>query len=404
MLAEGHSNRFWPFNADHKSLYSVAGTPLIVQTIEALSNSNLIKDVFVVYKKGSKIPVILPDMVGDMKVVCIEGVDNPKGTGDSLYRAKEYIDGDFALIWPDMVNADVFVKDMIEVATKNGVSSAMIGAKTNTPWNFGMVKMEDGLVKDVIEKPKEWNEKQSIKRIGVELFGRDIFDIYESLEDHHETDLVDALNIYVDKNNMILVEQEHYVPVLKYPWDLLTIMNVLLYYFRTHKKNGFLNKGKNPVFSENSVIKGGCKIGGDVSCRGNVYIGENVVISEGVSIVGPVIIEENSVIESGCKISRSIIGVNSHISKDSVIEDSIISHNNKIGEKCNIKGTKGDKSVISVVNENKEVVPTGRINLGLIMGENSIIGDKCSIDPGVILLPDTKIKDSSRLSFDYYLK
>ncbi len=402
LLSEGHSNRFWPFNTDHKSTYSIAGSPIIIHTLRALSQTRLIKDVCVIHKPSSAIPSMLPKKIDDMKITCIVGDDYPKGTGASLYKAKDYVNGNFALIWPDMVNADIFIKSLVKVSSSNNVSSAMIGAETSTPWNFGMLKIDGNIIKEVVEKPKKWEYKESLKRVGVELFTEDIFDIYSSLENKHEIDLIDAINVYVKKHKMILVKQEHYVPVLKYPWDLLTIMNIIIHYFDANQDNSHLNS-QNINFNKKSIIKEDVSIGKDFLCKGNIYIGKKSVIGNGVKIFGHSIIEDNVVIEDNCKIVCSVIGSNSHISKNTILEDSIISEENKIGSDCIVRGAVGDKSAVQVVNENRKVISTGRLNLGLIMGEGSTIGNNCNINPGVILLPGTKIKNGSRVSFDYLI-
>ena len=76
------------------------------------------------------------------------------------------------------------------------------------------------MLKKIIEKPKKGEEPSMIKRIGVEVFSREIFDIYKSLPHHSETDLIDAINIYAENIKIALVKRNYDIPVLKYPWDL----------------------------------------------------------------------------------------------------------------------------------------------------------------------------------------
>ena len=396
LLAAGRSTRFWPLgNGEHKSVYTIAGRPLLLHTLHSLAKTGLIDEAFVVHAPNFSVPRIVPERIGSMKVACVQQTE-PKGTGDALYCVSEHITGDFVLVWPDMVNADFFVRSLVRPAKKQGVRAAMLGAPTKAPWNFGIIRKDGEFVREVVEKPVLGSEPSSIKRVGVELLPKEFLSVYESLPEHHETDLVDALNRYAQKNDILLIEQKHDVPVLKYPWDVFTQMNVLSRSF-----SGWAQRNaKHPAHittSKQSVIEGRCEFGKDVVLRGAVYIGEGSVIGEGTQIIGPAFLERKTIIGSGCKIARSSVGEGAIIRNNTQLEDSIVATGCRVGEECIVQGRLGDRSVIEARGQSGEIIVTGRTQLGVVMGKESVLGKGCRVEPGVMVDIQSVIKDNTRL-------
>lgn len=175
--------------------------------------------------------------------------------------------------------------------------------------------------------------------------------------------------------------------ILEYPWDFLKLNETII---KTIQPK---NEGKIENF---------------VTIKGDVVIGENVLVRSGSYIEGPVIIGDNSIVGPNCylrsgtnlgrntyagnavEIKNSIILDGTHVGHLSYVGDSII------GEKCNfgagtlIANLKFDNSNVRM-RINDEKIDTGRRKLGVIMADRT----KTSIN--LSIMPGTYIKEGSRL-------
>src|SRR4030042_1423590 len=95
ILAGGESSRFWPLSDGmHKSLNMVMGKTLIQHTIESL-NFMGIKDVVVVQGPDREIEGVLKG--GGVKFVVQK---EPKGMGDAVLQARDFIKEKFFVLGP----------------------------------------------------------------------------------------------------------------------------------------------------------------------------------------------------------------------------------------------------------------------------------------------------------------
>lgn len=369
LIAAGRSSRFWPLNHEHKSTFPLAGKPLLLWTLESLAKEGGIEEAIVVHGADSIIPSLVPEVVEGMKVRFALQKD-PIGTGNALYQARPFVQGKFALVWPDMVNAGSLVARMAQEAKRQGVDGVLVGAQTQTPWIFGIIESENGRVSRVVEKPQRGMEKSRVKRVGIELFGEDFFSFYDALAAHHEADLVDAINEYAAVRSVALLEQED-VAVLKYPWDVFVALDILA--------------SKGTVLS----VQSGAQVEEGAIVEGDVYVAPGARICAGASVIGPASIGENVIVGPDSVIQHSVVGNGTTI-QGATIPHSIIGANCSLGTGVSVSSVSATStSVYSTVKG--EIIDTGRDSLGAIIGDNTTIEPRATLAAGVLVGSDVFI-------------
>ncbi|MDO8663346.1 MAG: sugar phosphate nucleotidyltransferase [Candidatus Wildermuthbacteria bacterium] len=375
ILAAGESSRFWPLNTKHKSLIKIMGKPLIYWTIEGLKKSG-IKDIIVIQNPKKIVEKELKNYnLGiDIKYVVQQ---EPKGMGNAVNMAQKLISGPFFLLHAHKINAGDYVKPMMEKLGKTKKGLVFLGFKTDQPWLYGILKIEGGKIKELVEKPERGKEPSNIMVAGVYLLPANFFDYCKRVQECQYS-FEDALNLFVKENGAKVVMGEKELTSLKYPWHLFEINKYLM--DKDLKKNEVC-LGKNVKIFENAVIKGPCYIGD------NCVIGNNSLIREYVNL------ENDCLVGANAEITRSIFQEDVHI-HSGYFGDSILGKGCRVGAgtvTANVRIDRGEvKSVVK-----GEKIGTGLNSLGAIVGENTKIGIHCSLMPGVLIGSNCQIGPKS---------
>ncbi|PIT89436.1 MAG: hypothetical protein COU27_00490 [Candidatus Levybacteria bacterium CG10_big_fil_rev_8_21_14_0_10_36_7] len=134
----------------------------------------------------------------------------------------------------------------------------------------------------------------------------------------------------------------------------------------------------------------------------NVWVGKNVKIDETARILGPAIIDDNSSIgfcaylrENIILFKGVVIGHSSEIKNSIIFEDSAVPHFNYVGDSivgANVNFGSGAKIANWRFDEKKikikieeEIVDTGLVKFGAVVGDGTKIGINVAINPGTVL-------------------
>lgn len=393
ILAAGESSRFWPLNSGHKSLVKVMGKPLIFYTLESLKkigienvaiiedSKKLIEEELDKYNTGLNIKYIIQD--------------EAKGMGDALYKAKEFLKEEFIVLNAQKIDIDKTIleaKEYYNQFLSGNVRSVFFGEETKSPDIFGIARLKDDNILEIVEKPKKGEEPSNVKVVGVYCLRPEFFKYYEkSGNDHYNFEK--ALNLYIKEHNSKIAVLRNRSLSLKYSWDLFELNKYILdRYLKNHI-------GKKAEIFKNATI------------NGNVYIGENVKVFENAVIKGPCYIGDNSVIgnnslirdycnlEKGCligafaEVARTIFESNCH-THSGFFGDSIFARNCRIGAGTITANVRFDREAIKpILNGSK--INSFKKSLGAICGENVNIGINCSIMPGALIEKNSIINSAA---------
>ena len=367
LIAAGQSSRFWPLNSQHKSQFKILGKSLLYWTIKDILQAG-IKDIIVVInpKTISEAEVVKEVEELKVKVSFVYQVE-PLGTGQALSLAEKYIHEPFFVFWPYKITAGEIIQKMIDLVEKTKSEVVLTGSLTSSPWDFGILKMENEEVVEIVEKPEKGKEPSKIKTLGSYFLQPDFFDYYRQLKVNHPTDLVDALNLYIkEKKTKFILLEEKDIPVLKYAWQPLEILKIIF------KKNKF-----------KSYISPSAVIGQNVVIQGEVYIGDDCQIGANNVLRGPLNLEKGVKTGAFCEIKNSIVGQGTHF-HSGYIGDSIIGEECRFGAGFITANRRIDRDNIKAMVKG-EKVDTGLTSLGVIIGNQVRVGIHSGTMPGVFI-------------------
>ncbi|MFH1820792.1 MAG: sugar phosphate nucleotidyltransferase, partial [Candidatus Nealsonbacteria bacterium] len=151
IIAAGESSRFWPLNHNHKSQIKILGHSLVYWTVKGLVSKG-ISNVIIVVSPNSFNQEMLQEEVQGLGIdISFVVQEKPLGTGNAVLQAKDLIKEPFFIFWPyKIISADV-VEDILKVVQADGAELVLVGAKTKTPWDYGMARIENNQVKEIVE-------------------------------------------------------------------------------------------------------------------------------------------------------------------------------------------------------------------------------------------------------------
>jgi glucose-1-phosphate thymidylyltransferase len=363
ILTAGEGQRLRPFTVTRpKAMLAIADKPILQYVVESLAQNGIRNIVFVVGYRKEQVYDYMG--AGERFGVDITYVTQQAqlGTAHALSQVREIAEDEFLVLPGDNLIEAATIADFMQVSPE-----AMLVKRVDDPVRYGVVNLEDDVVRDIVEKPKEAGS--NVVNTGIYAFTKDIFRFTESV-----LDIPDMLNNMIAEGLTIkALETDGTWLDVVYPWDVLSLNNAVLSQIEANLagtlETGVWLKGRVSV-GEDTVIRSGSYISGPAVIGGGCDIGPNVCIMPATSI------GDNVVVSSFTEIKNSVIGDDVHIGPGSLISDSVI------GKGCVIKGHFTACSGQSEVRINGEYP---KINVGAMLGEDCSLGNNVVAQPGVIV-------------------
>ena len=301
ILAAGEGQRLRPFTVTKpKVMLSIADKPILQYVVESLAQNGIRNLVLVVGYRREQVF----DWIGSGEQFGVEVTyvtqERQLGTAHALAQAKAVTENEFLVLPGDnLIAADTITRF---AAIK---PEAMLVKRVDNPVRYGVVTIDNGVVKDIVEKPKE--AKGNVINTGIYAFTRQIFSFIEP-----ELDIPDALNNMIAQGHPISTQETDgtWLDVV-YPWDILSLNDAVLRQIQ-------------------SSLGGTIETG--VSLKGQVSVGKDTVIRSNSYIVGPVVIGDNCDIGPNvCLLPATSIGNNVVISPFTEIKNSVIGDDVSLG-------------------------------------------------------------------------
>jgi len=363
ILTAGEGQRLRPFTVTRpKAMLSIADKPILQYAVEALAQNGIRNIVFVVGYRKEQVYDYMG--AGERFGVDITYVtqETQLGTAHALSQAKELAEDEFLVLPGDnLIEADT-ISDFVAMRPE-----AVLVKRVDNPVRYGVVNVDRGEVKDIVEKPEEAGS--NIVNTGIYAFTREIFNFTESV-----LDIPDVLNNMIAEGHTISALETNgtWLDVV-YPWDILSLNDAVLRRIEA-SLGGTIEAGVS--------LKGQVSVGEDTVIRSNSYICGPVVIGSGCDI-GPNVcimpatsIGDNVVISPFTEVKNSVIGNDVNIGAGCIINDSVIDKG------CVIKGRFTACSGQSEVRVNGE---SPLVSVGAMLGEDCNVGNNVVTQPGVIV-------------------
>ncbi|MBI4091843.1 MAG: NTP transferase domain-containing protein [Candidatus Levybacteria bacterium] len=389
ILAGGASSRFHPLNEKPKSLIKIAGDPIIVHTVRSIKRAG-INDIVLLTGPVN----YFKDILGNGKKYGVKityaSIPVPTGMGDGLLRCAPFIKSDFFLLHAHHVEFDVLRK-VIDQNRKALNEAIIIGKKSKTPKHYGVLKIEGSKVLGIVEKPKSMRGLSNLRIIGVYLLNQDFIKMLKKMKREHYS-FENALDRYAKQGKVRVAISSQEVITLKYPWDVLRVKDFILEKLkRSISKKAIV--AKSAKISENVVIEEGVQISDNAVIQGPCYIGRNSFIGTNALLRNSTDIEANVTIGAYMEVKNSLIMEDAK-THSGFVGDSVIGLNTRIGALFGTANVRLDRANIRVIVKN-EKIDSGLRSLGVVIGENVVIGERVSTMPGVIIGNNANIGPST---------
>lgn len=404
ILCAGASSRFYPLNCfTHKANAPLLGKPIYIHTLESIKKSGITEVVIVTGPDNFIEKEIGTGESLGLKITYLTQSE-PKGMGDALLHAREFLKDSFFVLHAHHVDFDDHKENMLKIQQTDGV--VLLAKEEEDVTEFGVLKVENNKVTGIVEKPKKGEEPSNLRLIGLYLLSKKFLKTLENEADDHYS-FEKALMNFAQSNEVNYLTTTLPVISLKYPWNLLDISSVL-FAKSDEKRSSSAEIAKSAVIEGKVIIEDGVKIQAGAVIKGPVYLGKNVYIGDNVIVRGNVNLDRDVVVGANMEVKNSIVFNNSTFHAG-YIGDSIIGPNNKIAGYFVTANVRLDKTPV-MVNTGKGVVSSKKKHLGVITGEGVSIGARVTAMPGVvigsnaIIGPTTTITKNIPDNTKYYTK
>jgi len=343
------------------------------QTMMTLKDLGITEFIVLLYFK----PEIIQDYFGDgsdfgIKITYVVP-DDDYGTAGAVKLAQEYIgDDNFIIISGDLVTDFDFQKIFDYHKSKNSKLTITLTSVDN-PLEFGVViANEEGKIEKFLEKPS-WGEVFS------DTINTGIYIIEPEILEH------------IPKGENFDFAKDLFPQLMQEGVELIA-GHATGYWRDVGNPDSYREAHEDIMSGRVEFAKPGKE---DKYPEGVLYSDENYTLSEGVEIIGKVVLGKNVTIGKRTKLKNVVIGDNVEIDEDSKISNSVFWENIKVG-----KGTKIDNAVIC--NDNV-IGRNSKMTAGIILAEGCEIGELVTVEKDVTIWPEKEIEPASIVSSNLIL-
>lgn len=383
ILSAGEGSRMRPLTLTKpKTMLPVAGKPIIQYNIESLRDNGITDILLIVRYKEEMVRNYFGDGSDFGVNIFYKTQKDFLGTANAISYGEDFIDGSIIVLNGDIILDDEIIHEIIKKYNYLTPDTLMLLTEVEDPSAFGVVEIENGNIKSIVEKPKREEAPSNLVNAGIYIFNKDIFDKIRKTEisERGEYEITDSVSLQIKDNKTVIGHKtsKDWIDVGR-PWELIEVNEDLIGKLKTEIK-GTIEDGAfihGEVFlDEGSVIKAGVYI------EGNVYIGKNCDIGPNSYIRGNTYFGDNVHIGNAVEIKNSIIMENTNVSHLSYVGDSVIGSNCNIAAGTNIANLRFDNATIKTKIKNQKI-DSGRRKLGAIIGDSVKTGINSSFSPGV---------------------
>lgn len=383
ILSAGEGSRMRPLTLTKpKTMLPVAGKPIIQYNIESLRDNGITDILLIVRYKEEMVRNYFGDGSDFGVNISYKTQKDFLGTANAISYGEDFIDDSIIVLNGDIILDDEIIHEIIKKYNYLTPDTLMLLTEVEDPSAFGVVEIENGNIKSIVEKPKREEAPSNLVNAGIYIFNKDIFDKIRKTEisERGEYEITDSVSLQIKDNKTVIGHKtsKDWIDVGR-PWELIEVNEDLIGKLKTEIK-GIIEDGAfihGEVFlDEGSVIKAGVYI------EGNVYIGKNCDIGPNSYIRGNTYFGDNVHVGNAVEIKNSIIMENTNVSHLSYVGDSVIGSNCNIAAGTNIANLRFDNATIKTKIKNQKI-DSGRRKLGAIIGDSVKTGINSSFSPGV---------------------
>jgi UDP-N-acetylglucosamine diphosphorylase/glucosamine-1-phosphate N-acetyltransferase len=386
VLAAGEGQRLRPLTYTRpKHMIQVAGKPLLEHLLAALKEAGLTDIVMVVNYKAERIREYFGDGRNFGLKIEYAHQKEMRGTANAFGLAENHVKGDFVAVYGDLLVTSDAIKAGLKLHKKERPAVTMTILRVERPEEYGVIKVDGKRVTQIVEKPSVEVAAGNPINAGIYVFSPEIFETIKRTKDspRGEQEVTDSVRMLIEADRKVVAAEisgKEWRDVGR-PWDLLEANAHVL----TKTRSEILGDVEENVHlagsvfvAERALIRSGAYI------EGPTYIGEDADIGPNCYIRPHTSIGRNVRVGNACEIKNCIIMDKTHVGHLSYIGDSVIGENCNIGAGTITANLRLDVKPVKMVIRD-EIVDSGRLKLGVMMGDDVKTG------VGTLLMPGIKI-------------
>jgi len=385
LLAAGEGVRLQPVTATRpKHLIRVGGKPILEHCLEAVKACGITEAVIVTHYMGDAIRQYFGD--GAKVGLKLEYVEQAAvlGTGNAASVAEPLVEGDFVLVYGDLLFAPEALKRVVGLFAAEKPAAVMAVVPVEKPESYGIIELADAnRVKRIVEKPAAGEAPSNLANAGLYVFSAEVFKEIKQVKAsvRGEWELTDALSLLAEGGKAVLaaeISKADWLDIGR-PWDLLEANSWALKRM-THAVYGNVEEGAHLVgpvtVAETARVRSGAYVEGPTFIDEGSDIGPNCFIRACTSI------GRNVRVGNACEVKNSIIMDGAHVGHLSYVGDSVLCERCNLGAGTITANFRLDGGTVKMMVKDK-VVDSGRRKLGAVLGDNVKTGVNSVLMPGV---------------------
>lgn len=385
LLAAGEGVRLQPVTSTRpKHLIRVGGKPILEHCLEAVKACGITEAVIVTHYMSEAIRQYFGD--GAKLGLKLEYVEQSAvlGTGNAVSVAEPLVDGDFVLVYGDLLFAPEALKSVVDLFAAEKPAAVIAVVPVEKPESYGIIELADeNRVKRIVEKPSADEAPSNLANAGLYVFSKEIFEEIKHVKAsvRGEWELTDALSLLAKSGKAALaaeISKADWIDIGR-PWDLLEANSWALKRM-AHAVYGNVEEGAHlmgPVtVAETARVRSGAYV------EGPTFIGEGSDIGPNCFIRACTSIGRNVRVGNACEVKNSILMDGAHVGHLSYVGDSVLCERCNLGAGTIMANYRFDAGSVKMLVKDK-VVDSGRRKLGAILGDDVKTGVNSVFMPGV---------------------
>ncbi len=382
LLAAGQGERLRPITETRpKPLLPVVDEPVGCRQLRMALEATGAREVVVVYSYlGDQVKKVLSGCAGGGVELHFVSQGDPLGTGHAVLKAVEATGLDDVLV----VYSDVYLASSAVEAVRSMKPASILVGVTRTPWEYGVVKVEDGLVVGLEEKPpRERAPEKAHVFIGVAMLRAEDVEGLRSIKpsprgEYELTDLLASLASRGELAAVELPEPEAWRDIGR-PWDLLIANRMELDKLEPRVRG---EVHPTAVIEGPVVVEEGATIGPHTVVEGPAYIGPGALVGPNAHIRPYTVIHGKAKVGFASEVKASILLEDARAPHLNYVGDSIVGEHVNLGAGTITANVRFDRKSVKMTVKGIRV-DTGLRKLGAVIGGYAQTGINVSIMPGV---------------------
>lgn len=376
LLLAGQSKRFWPLA--EKPLFPITGKPLLSHIVGRLEQAGCTDIVFIGSAHNlEEVKALYPD------ATAVEQEDPDGGMRAALLSALPLVgDDDILIVGGNDVIEHTAYHATIEAGRQTGRSGAILAQTVSRYFPGGYLSVAGDRITGIVEKPGAGNEPSNLVNIVCHYHSSAsaLLAALKNADTGRDDGYEQALAALFAEHSYAPVAYEGTWQAVKYPWHLLHLLPILLKEITAQSIDSSAQIHPSALIEGNVIIEEGVRVMPHARIVGPAFIGRHSIIGDGALVRGSSV-GEHCVIGYNTEVKGSIL--HSHVwTHSTYIGDSVIGRNVSFGAGSVTGNLRLDEEeILSVINEQK--LGTGLTKFGTIIGDDSRIGIRVGINPGV---------------------